>query len=132
VRAWNSNGFSNYSNIATIVTPAAPNNAPVLDLIGARSVQELSTLVFTATATDSDVPAQTLTFSLDAGAPTGASIDPTSGIFSWIPSDAQGPGVYPVTVIVTDDGTPALSDSETFNITVSTIVFRVFLPKIHK
>jgi len=132
VRAWNSNGFSNYSNIATIVTPAVPNSAPVLDFIGDRSIQELSTLVFTPTATDSDVPAQALTFSLAAGAPEGANIDPTSGVFSWTPSDAQGPGVYPVTVIVTDDGTPALSDAETFNITVSAIIYQVLIPQIHK
>ena len=132
VRAWNSNGFSNYSNIATIVTPGAPNSAPVLDFIGDRAVQELSPLVFTATATDSDVPAQALTFSLEAGAPAGAGIDPTSGIFSWTPSGDQGPGVYPVTVIVTDDGIPSMSDAETFNITVSTIVYRVLIPQIHK
>ena len=132
MRALNSNGFSNYSNIATIVTPTVPNSAPVLDFIGDRSVQELTTLVFTTTATDSDVPAQALTFSLDAGVPAGASIDPTSGIFSWTPSDAQGPGVYPVTVIVTDDGIPTLSDADTFNITVSTIIYRILIPQIHK
>jgi hypothetical protein len=121
VRAWNSNGFSDYSNIATIVTPQIPNNAPLLDFIGDRSVDELSTLVFTATAADPDVPAQTLTFSLEAGAPAGASIDPLSGVFSWTPGEDQGPGVYPLTVIVTDDGIPPLSDAETFTVTVNEV-----------
>ncbi len=40
------------------------NTAPVLDPIGNQNVDELSTLTFTATATDSDIPTDTLTFSL--------------------------------------------------------------------
>ena len=84
-------------------------------------MDELATLVFTATATDPDVPLQILTFTLGPGAPTGASIDPTTGIFFWTPDEIQGPGVYPVTVVVTDDGTPPLSDSETFGITVNEV-----------
>jgi hypothetical protein len=121
VRAWNSNGFSDYSNTVTMITPGVPNNSPVLDLIGDRSVDELTELVFTATASDPDVPTQTLTFSLGAGAPAGASIDPGSGLFSWTPSEDQGPGMYPLTVIVTDDGIPPLSDAETFTITVNEV-----------
>ena len=111
VRAWNSNGFSGYTNTATILVPVIPNTAPVLDFISDHTVVEFSTLQFTVTATDADFPSQSLTFSLEAGAPAGASIDPVSGNFSWIPSDFQGPGVYPVTVTVIDDGAPPLSDS---------------------
>ena len=76
---------------------------PVLDPIGAKVVDELTTLVFTATATDPDVPGQVLTFSLGPGAPAGASIDPITGVFFWTPTEAQGPGTYPLKVIVTDD-----------------------------
>jgi len=46
------------------------NAAPVLAAIGNQTVTEETLLTFTATATDADVPAQSLTFSLDAGAPT--------------------------------------------------------------
>ena len=74
---------------------------------------------FVASATDPDLPANTLTFSLDAGAPAGATVDPVSGVFNWTPTEAQGPGAYPVTVRVTDDGTPNLDDFETITITVS-------------
>jgi hypothetical protein len=56
---------------------------------------------FTATATDADVPAQTLTFSL-VGAPSGATIDGLTGAFSWTPTEAQGPGSYPFSVRVSD------------------------------
>src|SRR4029078_1752248 len=65
------------------------------------SIPELSPYTFTATATDSDVPAQTLTFSL-VGAPAGATVDGKTGAFSWTPTEAQGPGSYPFTVRVSD------------------------------
>ena len=40
------------------------NVAPVLDPIGDQTVDEQTLLTFTATATDADLPANTLTFSL--------------------------------------------------------------------
>ncbi len=98
------------------VTVAEINDAPILNVIGDRSIDEETTLSFTATANDSDIPVNGLTFSL-SGAPPGATITP-GGLFSWTPAEADGPGDFPVTIIVTDDGVPALDDSETFTITV--------------
>ena len=46
---------------------AEVNVAPVLGTIGDQNVNEGSALGFTATATDADVPANTLTFSLADG-----------------------------------------------------------------
>ncbi len=103
----------------TLVVTAG-NSAPILGAIGGKSVNELALLTFTATATDGDVPAQTLTYSLGAGAPAGASIT-AAGVFTWTPTEAQGPASYPVTVIVTDNGTPALSDNETITVTVNEV-----------
>ncbi len=65
------------------------------------SVNELSLLTFTNTATDTDIPANTLTFSL-LNAPTGASIGSSSGIFTWIPSGTQGPSTNIIGIVVTD------------------------------
>ena len=56
-------------------------------------------LEFNATATDADN--DTLIFSLETGAPSGASITPT-GDFSWMPA-ADPAGSHDVTVTVTDD-----------------------------
>jgi hypothetical protein len=99
---------------------AGPSNTPpVLSTIGNKTVNEGSLLTFTATANDSDTPGQTLTFSLDAGAPSGADIHPSSGVFNWSPSEMQGPGVYSVTIRVTDSGSPLMSDSEMISITVN-------------
>jgi hypothetical protein len=95
------------------------NTAPVLAVIGNKTIAEGSLLSFTATATDADTPAQVLTFSLDAGAPAGAAIDPNSGAFTWTPDESDGPGSFPVTIRVTDSGSPLLSDSETILITVN-------------
>ena len=102
------------------ITVNEVNVAPVLGAIGDRTVDEETELSFTATATDADLPANTLTFSLDAGAPAGATIDPTTGVFSWTPTETQD-GDHTVTVRVTDDGTPTLDDSETFTITVNEV-----------
>src|SRR5439155_2965249 len=89
----------------------APGRAP----IGNKTVNQGATLTFTATASDADVPANTLTFSLDPGAPSGATINGSTGAFSWTPSAS---GTFPVTVRVTDNGSPAMSDFEVISITV--------------
>ena len=104
------------------VTVNEVNVAPVLGAIGSKTVNELALLTFTATATDSDIPVQTLTFSLEDGTaghvPTGASIDPSTGAFTWTPTEAQGPGTYTFDVCVSDG---ALSDCETITVTVNEV-----------
>ena len=67
--------------------------------------------------TDPNGPALPLSFSLDPGAPAGATIDPETGDFSWLPCDAA-PGDYPVTIRVTANGTGVLSSTETVDIQV--------------
>jgi hypothetical protein len=98
---------------------AQVNRAPVLAAIGNKAVSEGSLLSFTASATDPDA-GQTRTFSLDAGAPAGAAIT-SGGAFSWTPTEAQGPGSYSITVRVTDNGSPAMSDTETITVTVNEV-----------
>ncbi len=106
---------------AVRITVSEVNVAPVLAAIGDKPVDEGVELTFTASASDSDLPANTLTYSLDTGAPTGAAINASSGAFTWTPTEAQGPGNYPITVRVTDSGAPALSDSESITVTVSEV-----------
>jgi hypothetical protein len=114
-------GTPNLSDLESItVTVNEVNVAPVLGAVGDQTVDEQTLLSFTASATDADVPANGLLFSL-SGEPVGASIDPNSGVFTWTPTEGQGPGSYTFDVVVTDDGTPNLNDSETITITVSEI-----------
>ena len=119
VRVTDSLGGTDFETIRVTVTGTGGNNPPVLAAIGAKTVKEGTALAFTATATDPDA-GQALTFSLDAGAPTGASIT-TAGAFSWTPSESQGPGSYPITVRVTDNGSPSSNDFETITVSVSEV-----------
>ena len=98
------------------VANVLPNTPPVLEAIANRELTLGQTLVFNALASDADLPAQTLSFSLGAGAPAGAAITPFTGQFSWKPLSA--PLATPVSIIVTDSGIPSLSATQTFNVTV--------------
>ena len=110
-------GTPNLNDSETItVTVNEVNTAPVLDPVGDQTIDEETLLTFTATASDVDLPPDTLTFTL-SGAPAGAVIT-SGGVFTWTPTEVQGPGVYVFTVVVTDDGTPNLNDSETIRIKV--------------
>ncbi len=105
-----------------VPTPGGPNEfatanmPPVLESMSSQAVDEGQTVRFTATATNAE-PEQTLTFTLQ-GAPQGASIDPTTGVFSWPTTEADGPGEYSIMVRVTDDGVPARFDIELVSVTV--------------
>ena len=85
---------------------------------------ENSTAVTTVTATDADLPAQTLSYSLSGTDATRFTIN-ASGVLSFVsapnfesPTDAGGNNIYDVIVTVSD-GT--LSDSQMLAITVNNI-----------
>jgi sugar lactone lactonase YvrE len=103
----------------TINVTRSANSAPSLASIENKTVNELATLSFTATATDSD--GDTLIYSL-IEAPTGAGIDSSSGFFSWTPTKEQGYGVYTLKIRVTDSGIPALYAEEEINIMVEPLL----------
>src|SRR5262249_26787077 len=96
------------------------NNPPVLAVIANQTVNEINTLTLTVSATDSDSPANTLTFSL-LSPPSGASINASSGVFTWTPTEGQGPSTNTITVQVTENGTPPLSDTKSFTVVVNEI-----------
>jgi hypothetical protein len=96
---------------------SAPNHPPTLAGIPDQTVYQGSTLTFTAAASDPDA-GQTLSYSLDTGAPATASINPSSGVFTWTPAQADPPGAYLITVRAADNGAPPLSDAVTVKITV--------------
>jgi len=95
---------------------------PVMAVIGARSVNEGATLSFTASATDADLPAKPLRFSLvmvpGTNFPEGATINPESGLFVWTPTEIQGPGEYCLKIMVSDG---ECTDEERILITVNEV-----------
>lgn len=111
-----SDGIASDSETIT-VTVNEVNTAPELGAIGDKSADELSLLAFNTTATDTDLPANALTFSLSGSVPSSASIT-TGGAFSWTPAEAQGPGIYTFDVVVSDG---SASDSETITVTVGEV-----------
>ncbi|MEX0711954.1 MAG: ELWxxDGT repeat protein, partial [Pirellulales bacterium] len=102
-----------------LVTVVDPNEAPQIAAIDPVSVEQGARLAIDVLATDPDVPANRIAFSLDEGAPAEASIDPRTGRFTWRPLRSTEPGTYEVTVRATDDGEPALDATATFSITVT-------------
>jgi hypothetical protein len=96
-------------------TPA--NTPPTLAPVAPQTVLGGRTLLVTNSASDTDVPAPMLTFSLPQS-PAGATIGPGSGVVAWRPTIAQSPSTQTVAVVVTDNGTPPLSATQTFNVAV--------------
>ncbi|MBM3883698.1 MAG: cadherin repeat domain-containing protein [Verrucomicrobia bacterium] len=98
------------------------NAAPTLAPLAHRVINEGRLLSFTVLASDSDWPSQTLTFSLGAGAPPGASLDASNGLFRWTPTEYQGPSTNLLTIVVTDSGTPPLSATQSFTVIVHDVL----------
>ncbi|HWY32246.1 MAG TPA: LamG-like jellyroll fold domain-containing protein, partial [Candidatus Acidoferrum sp.] len=97
--------------------PTLMNHPPALMPVSDTTILAGRTLLVTNIATDPDLPAQMLTFSLPSP-PSGATISSTSGLFEWRPSVAQSGAKYPFTVQVADNGTPAMSATQSFSVTV--------------
>jgi len=121
----NYNGADNFSyivNTGCIASPAAVVNitvmprpdSPVLASIGNKTVVKNTQLKFKAKATDPD-DGQTLSYSL-IGAPAGAKINATTGVFTWTPTAA---GNFIFKVRATDNDTPPLYDEEQITVTVT-------------
>jgi len=97
-----------------------PNSAPLLNMIGNQSLTEGDNLVVSISATDVDP--DTLSFSV-SGLPAFASlVDNSNGTATLTIAPALGDASLSImTVTVSDDGVPVLSDSETFNIDVAAL-----------
>ena len=109
---------------STEVSATPTNHPPVLAAIANQSILAGRTLLVTNSASDTDAPPQLLTYSLP-GAPTGASIDTNSGLFTWRPAIAQSPATQTVAVVVSDNGVPTMSATQSFTITVTQPAFPV-------
>ncbi|MCD8533443.1 MAG: cadherin repeat domain-containing protein, partial [Verrucomicrobia bacterium] len=72
------------------------------------------------TAVDADLPAQSITFSLESG-PEGAVIDATTGNVRWTPDEQSGPGSVEFIVKATDNGQPSLARTLTATIPIDEI-----------
>ena len=99
------------------VTVLETNEPPVLEAVADRTVDPGKELAIQLVAGDPDLPTNALTFAVVSG-PSGLAVHPTTGILTWTPTEPKGQTAFPVHVRVTDDGSPAMSDDQTFQITV--------------
>lgn len=97
------------------------NTPPELAAIGDSTVNVGQTVAFTANGTDTDQSAQTLSYVLLAG-PANATLDPNSGAFSFRPLVTQANTTIPFTLQVSDNGTPPLTATHSFSVTVNPLV----------
>ncbi len=94
------------------------NAAPSLAPIGNRTVNAGMALAVTNSASDPDLPYQTLVFSL-LNPPASAALNATNGLFTWRPAAAQAGTTNSLSVVVTDTGSPTLSATQAFSIVVN-------------
>ena len=127
-----------------VVFAAVNTNAPVLATnLPAQTIDELTTLTVTNTATDANTNltlTYTVTMAIDTntmianGWPlTYATTTPApaidaNGIITWTPSEAQGPGVYIITTVVSDNGVPPATATNSFSVTVNEVNTPPFWP----
>ena len=96
-----------------IPTNTAPSVAPVADLALHAGVA----LRMTNSATDADFPPNTLTFSL-VTAPAGSGLHPSTGYLLWTLTATNVGTTNLFTVRVTDNGSPALSATNSFRVVI--------------
>jgi len=105
------------------------NVPPVLALPAIQTIREGQPLSISLLATDRNFPAQDLSYHL-VDAPSGAVIDPVTGLFTWTPVEGQGPSTNRITVLVSDSGLPPLTTTNTLSVVVQEINVVPVLPTI--
>ena len=103
------------SSAATVTITAETNTLPLVDPVGDR-VWSRWRVVVPGHGVGRRCAGNSLVFSLE-GVPAGAAIDPVTRVFSWAPTEAQGPGSYTFDLVVTTMG-PS-EDRETITVTVN-------------
>ena len=104
----------------SIVVPVNPSNyPPILAAAADHTVHACCLLAVTNSASDPNVPAHPLTFSLDPGAPPGVTINPANGLLSWAVPAAYANTTNTITVRVTHTSAPSLSDAKSFAVIVA-------------
>ena len=111
-------GSPNLGDTRTFTIAVKNNTAPTLAAIPDCFTAVLLPVSFTNSASDADGGLTLLTYALEPGAPEGARIGPTSGVFYWMRKREQAPSTNVITVKVSANGLPALSGRKTFTVVV--------------
>ena len=113
VFAINSAGTSTASNEVT----ATPMTTLKMNPLGKLTIDEGKSLMFTVKVTDNSLNG--IVFSLDKNPPTGVKINSSTGMFTWTPTESQGPYSYTFDIVVT---LGSLTDRKSITITVNDVL----------
>ena len=121
----------------TINVSGVNDNSPVFTSNNTVNVPETKTFVTTVTATDSDLPAQTLAYSITGGADQSKFGITTGGVLSFLtapsfasPTDTDTNNVYEVSVTASDNN--GHTTTQTINVTVTEIpVYELLVIRIN-
>ncbi|MEZ6070741.1 MAG: putative Ig domain-containing protein [Pirellulales bacterium] len=97
------------------------NTDPTIEAIADVVVGRDETLSFTVTASDDDLPENTLSYSL-SGQPTGMTIDPATGLITWTTATDEAGAEYPIFVNVSDGAGGSASTSFTLRVAVAPVL----------
>jgi hypothetical protein len=113
------NDPANWQASATGGTPGVftGNRQPNLSADGNTTVTEGESVFISVGGSDLDEPWQSVTLTAQ-NLPAGSVFDSETGEFSWSTTEANGPGVYAMKFIATDNGLISLSRTQTVSITV--------------
>lgn len=100
------------------------NQSPTIQQVSDRLIYRGQTLTVALQVYDPDGPGTQFTFALSEAAP-GMVLDSDTGILTWTPDASVPAGNYRITMTVTDDGTPPLSDTGSFRVTLRDPRFHV-------
>lgn len=107
-------------SVVTFVGQESAITPPTIGPVADQTVNAGVTLLVTNTAGASDVPPQTLTFASANTFPSGATINSSTGVFSWRPHVGQANTTNAIQIKVTDSGT-GLSATNSFSVVVNPI-----------
>jgi hypothetical protein len=100
-------------------------NAPVIQVF--EITNQPANVLFTNAATDTNLPAQILSYQL-LNAPAWASVGQYTGVLHFTPVETNGLGTNFITEVVTDNGYPPLSATNILTVVVSEINTPPFWP----
>ena len=110
------NQESPYSSEISYAVPA--DGVSPLPLIALPAMTNMATVGHSLVVGMKATGLGSLTYSLGSGAPAGAWINPTNGLFVWNPQAAQAGTSNVISVIVTQNGDPTLTATQSFSLVV--------------
>ena len=132
------------SAVPIIYAPVNTNSPPVLATnLPSLTTNELTLITVTNTATLANtnlIVSYTVSLTIDTNAmltngwpltyatTLPAPVIDTNGVITWTPSEAQGPGVYIITTVASDNSIPPLRTSNSFTVTVNEVNLAPFWP----